>query len=190
MQFTAATILATLTALAAAAPAPTPQLPVAEDPAYFGLIAIRSGSGVQNAGFSAANSSIFAALPNQGASCDVQGQNFATFYLEGTALYLYAASATPQQLYVDRSGMGQGKLGYTTGAQPTPRNAERDGFALVDGSLVFDNAGLIACPNSIDGAWSIWVSAGNDNPAGNSDCVGIGARAIETEEPVGCYYTS
>jgi len=85
--------------------------------------------------------------------------------------------------------LGQGKIGYTTGAQPAPRNSERLGWSIVEGSLVFDGSGLIACPNSIDGAWSIWASAGIANPAGNSECVSIGARVIEDAEPVGCRYT-
>ena len=85
---------------------------------------------------------------------------------------------------------GQGKLGFTTGAQPTPRNAERDGFELdAFDDLTFNGAGFLACPNSIDGAYSVWVSAGVNNPAGNSDCVGISARAMEVDEPNSCRYT-
>lgn len=103
MHFTAATILTTLTALAAAAPAPQSS---GTDAAYFGLVAIHSGSGVHLSSFNAAQSSIFAGLSSQNASCDVDGTNTATFYIKDGGLYLYAASATPQQTYVDRSGMG------------------------------------------------------------------------------------
>lgn len=85
--------------------------------------------------------------------------------------------------------VGQGKIGYTTGAQPTPRNGERKGWAIKDGHLQFAKHDLIACPNSIDGAWSIWASAGNANPGGNKDCVGIAARIEETSNPNGCRYT-
>ncbi|KAK1141912.1 hypothetical protein N8T08_008425 [Aspergillus melleus] len=177
--------------VASAAAATAAAMPAAQvsDNDTFGVIAIHSGSGVQNSGFNAAKSSLFAGLPNQGASCARPEEQSATFYIQDGALYLYDASATPQEIYVDRSGMGQGKIGYTTGAQPTPRNGEREGWAVKNGHLEFDGSSLIACPNSIDGAWSIWASAGNDNPAGNKDCVGIAARVIPTSNPNGCHYT-
>ncbi|KAJ5231942.1 uncharacterized protein N7469_006530 [Penicillium citrinum] len=155
----------------------------------FGVIAIHSGSGVQNSGFNAAKSSLFAGLSKQGASCARPKEQDATFYIKDGALYLYDKSATPQEIYVDRSGMGQGKIGYTTGAQPAPRNSERKGWAVKDGHLQFAGNDLIACPNSIDGAWSIWASAGVSNPAGNKDCVGIAARIEKTSNPNGCLYT-
>ncbi|OGE47122.1 hypothetical protein PENARI_c061G03055 [Penicillium arizonense] len=155
----------------------------------FGVVSIHSGSGVQYSAFNAANSSIFAGLPNQGASCARPQEQHATFYINDGALYLYDKSATPQEIYVDRSGMGQGKIGYTTGAQPAPKNAERKGWTEKDGHLQFGGNDLIACPNSIDGAWSIWAPAGVSNPAGNRDCVGIAARVEETSNPNGCSYT-
>lgn len=87
--------------------------------------------------------------------------------------------------------MGQGKLGYTTGAQPAPKNAERVGWNVKDGELMFNDAGLIACPNSIDGAWSVWVGVGIDNPAGNSNCTAFGAKVVEVAagNEVSCLYT-
>lgn len=60
---------------------------------------------------------------------------------------------------------------------------------MKDGHLQFSGHDLIACPNSIDGAWSIWASAGIDNPAGNQDCISIAARVMETSNPNGCKYT-
>lgn len=72
----------------------------------FSLVAIHSGSSVQYAAFNAAQSSIFAGLPNQGASCARPKEQQATFYIKDGALYLYNQSATPQEIYVDRSGMG------------------------------------------------------------------------------------
>lgn len=189
MQFSTLSLLTTLAGLAASSP--TPQLPVATNPAYFSLLAIRSGSSIQYATFAAAKSSLFANLPAQNASCDVPGTNTATFTLTNGTLNLYAASATPQTFYVDRSGMGQGKLGYTTGAQPAPRNAERAGWEIRDGYLYFADAGLIACPNSIDGAWSVWVSTGIADPAGNSNCTAFAPKVVEVAEgsQVGCLYT-
>jgi hypothetical protein len=72
----------------------------------FGVVAIHSGSGVQYSAFNAAKSSIFAGLPKQGASCARPKEQQATFYINDGALYLYDKSATPQEIYVDRSGMG------------------------------------------------------------------------------------
>ncbi|KAJ5206500.1 hypothetical protein N7491_002884 [Penicillium cf. griseofulvum] len=182
MQLKNLAIAASVSAVASAAPS-------TQSSKTFGIVAIHSGSAVQYSAFNAAKSSIFAGLPNQGASCARPEEQQATFYINDGALYLYDKSATPQEIYVDRSGMGQGKIGYTTGAQPTPKNGERKGWAEKDGHLQFDGSDLIACPNSIDGAWSIWASAGIANPGGNSNCVGIAARVVETSDPNGCLYT-
>ncbi|KAL5356159.1 hypothetical protein BJX96DRAFT_142386 [Aspergillus floccosus] len=178
--------------LATSAVASAAALPAAESTSseYFGVVAIHSTSAVQYAPFNAALSSIFAGLPNQNASCARPKEQTATFYIQDGALYLYDKSATPQEIYVDRSGMGQGKIGYTTGAQPTPRNAERKGWAIdANNHLQFDGSDLIACPNSIDGAWSIWANAGVSNPGWNKDCVSIAARVEKTSNPNGCLYT-
>lgn len=186
--------------------------------AKFQLMALRSGSDIHFAGFNAAKNSIFLDLPSQNASCTCESEDKATFYLRDGGLYLYGDDDTPQQLYADRSGMGklhqrlapclysclhllilsffcrllgQGKLGYTTGTEPPPRNAEQTGWVLDEANdLTLDGAGLIACPNSIDGAWSVWVSAGVDQPAGNTGCLGMSARAVEIEDPTSCLYTS
>ncbi|KAJ6126516.1 hypothetical protein N7523_002128 [Penicillium sp. IBT 18751x] len=155
----------------------------------FGVVAIHSGSSVQYSSFNAAKSSIFAGLKNQDASCARPNEQDATFYIKNGSLFLYDASATPQEIYVDRSGMGQGVIGYTTGAQGAPKNGERQGWAIKDGHLQFAGKDLIACPNSIDGAWSIWASAGIANPGGNEDCVGVAARVEKTSNPNGCLYT-
>lgn len=72
----------------------------------FNLTAIHSGSGVQCASFNVEKSSIFAGLPSQNASCTRQEEEVAAFYLNNEALYLYDQSATPQELYIDRSRMG------------------------------------------------------------------------------------
>jgi hypothetical protein len=86
---------------------------------------------------------------------------------------------------------GQGKIGYTVGDESGPRNGERTGWAINEQNhLQFDGSDLIACPNSIDGAYSIWASAGVANPAGNQDCVGIAARVEKDTTPVSCTYSS
>ncbi|KAI0376769.1 cell wall protein PhiA [Hypomontagnella monticulosa] len=172
-----------------AAPQATPSGPLAPS-AKFSLMALRSASEVHFASFGAAKSSLFLHLPAQNASCDAGEADYATFYLQDGGLYLYAASATPQQLFADRSGMGQGKLGYTTGAQPAPRNGERTCFELDEyNDLTLNGAGFLACPNSIDGAWSVWVATDVAQPAGNEGCLGISVRAVEISEPNGCAYT-
>ncbi|KAF7592525.1 hypothetical protein BBP40_012748 [Aspergillus hancockii] len=176
-------------ALAASVAATAAAAPAAETPTYFGVIAIHSGSGVQNSAFNAAKGSIFAGLKDQGASCARPNEQSATFVINDGVLSLYDKSATPQDIYVDRSGMGQGKIGYTTGAQPAPKNAERKGWAIQDGHLQFDGSSLIACP-SIEGSYSIWASAGIANPGGNENCIGIAAHVVETKDPNGCSYTS
>ncbi|KAJ5778481.1 hypothetical protein N7520_001727 [Penicillium odoratum] len=153
----------------------------------FSVIAIHSGSSVQNSAFDAAHGGIFAGLPSQNASCDNTEEQYATFYLSEEALYLYSESDSKQEIYVDASEIG--KIGYTTGTEALPRNGERAGWANNDGHLQFAGNDLIACPNSIDGAWSIWASAGVDNPAGNTECVGIVSR-IESSSSKGCTYTS
>ncbi|RYO76345.1 hypothetical protein DL762_009810 [Monosporascus cannonballus] len=154
-------------------------------------MALRSASPVHFASISASQSNLFLHLPKQGASCDVEDPGYATFSLIDGGLFLYAASATPQQIYVDRSGMGQGKLGYITGAQPPPRNAEMDGWVVDEsGNLSLDGAGFLACPDSIEGSWSLWIGAGVAQPGGNSGCLGISARVVEAAKPISCYYTA
>lgn len=178
--------------LAASAATAVSALPAASESQLktFNLVSIHSGSAVQYAGFNAAKSSLFAGLSSQNATCTRPKEQTATFYIKDGALYLFDQSATPQEFYVDRSGMGQGKIGYTTGAQPAPKNSERTGWAIDQNNhLQFAGSDMIACPNSIDGAWSIWASAGVANPAGNKDCTGIAARVEETTNPNGCKYT-
>lgn len=174
----------------------------------FGLLALRSASDIHFSSFNAAKSSIFLKLPDQGASCDKDSDGTATFYLQDGGLYLYSTENPPQQIFVDRSGMGmfsyhisflnsdnnpllgQGKLGYITGAQSPPRNGELTGWTLDENDdLTLDGASFIACPNSIEGSWSVWVSAGVAQPAGNSGCLGLSARASFITEPNSCLYT-
>lgn len=95
-------------ALPTACPAPKPETPAKD--IKFGLIAIRSGSPIQNTGITASRGNLLVGGNQSDASCDVQGTKFATFTIIDGAAYLYAASATPQQLWVDRSGMGKLRL--------------------------------------------------------------------------------
>lgn len=87
--------------------------------------------------------------------------------------------------------VGQGKLGYVTSGQGGPRNAEFDGWALDENNnLNMRGAEFIACPTSyIEGAWSLWVNAGNDNPGFNEGCVHVSANAVDEPKPISCHYT-
>ncbi|KAK8116407.1 uncharacterized protein PG998_004688 [Apiospora kogelbergensis] len=171
---------------AASAATVSAQTPIGQT---FGVLSIHSGSPVQYAGWSASSRGIFNLGPAQNASCDKGAkEEFATFHLnDKSELFLYSTGNPVQQVYVDRSGMGQGIVGYTTGVEPTPRNAERAGFSIEDGHLKFDGADFQSCPGYVDGAYKIWL-AGTSNPGGNSDCVAVAARVQTLSEPVGCLY--
>ena len=187
MQFTTA-FVASAAALTASA---LPQAGVAiPDGQRFGLITIHSGSPVQNLPIQAAARGLFVGLPKQNSTCDIERDtNYATFYIEDGELNLHAASAYPQTIFVDRSGMGQGIVGYVSGAEPVVRNGEKKGWALNENNEIhFDGVGLQACPGAIDGAWRIWL-AGSSNPAGYQNCTGVAAVAYKTDKPISCLYT-
>ncbi|KAM0343422.1 hypothetical protein ACHAPU_008603 [Fusarium lateritium] len=161
----------------------------------FQGLSLRSASDIHFTYLQAAQEGFSLKLKDQKASCD-RGvkENQATLHLDGDELFLYKTDNPPQQVYVDRSGMGQGRLGYTTGAQPIPRNGEQKGWAIdKSGNLQFDGVSFIACPSNEkkpSEPWSVWVSAGVANPAGNKGCLGFNVRAAEVKKPVGCLYTS
>ncbi|KAH7050203.1 hypothetical protein B0J12DRAFT_600315 [Macrophomina phaseolina] len=174
------TIIATLTAATAATAAPT-----TSKRQYFSGVATQPGSPIDNARISASNSSLWLHHA-QDAFRGQEGQDLATFYLDGDAAYLYCASAPPEQLFVDLSGMGHGQVGYTFGApSPAPRNSQRNGFAVdADGRLTFDRTRWWACPTGLgDGSYGIWLNKGSDK------CVGFVFRVEYTEAPVGCLYS-
>ncbi|KAL5404935.1 hypothetical protein PMIN06_005000 [Paraphaeosphaeria minitans] len=186
MQFTTAFIASAAALTASAFPQTTP---IATG-LGFGVITIRSGSEIQNSGVQAAHSSLLVNAKSQNASCDSKS-NFATFYINAEKeLHLWESksSARPQTVFVDRSGMGQGLIGYTTGVQPLPKNGENKGWEIVNGELKFKGTGLQACPGSIDGAWSLWLQ-GLDKPGWNENCTSVTASAIKTDSPIGCWYT-
>ncbi|OAL46232.1 hypothetical protein IQ07DRAFT_200623 [Pyrenochaeta sp. DS3sAY3a] len=195
MKFTTAFIAAASTYLVSAALTEScgaPSTTIA-DGDVFRVMTIRSGSDLQYASLQAANSGLLINTPAQNASCS-QDVNYASFRLSEGSLYLNTANP-PQQFYVDRSGMGQGVIQYTTGAQQPGRNSERNGFT-VDGSgnLVFrdqtgQDIGFQACPGARPGGYSVWLDS-VQNPGGNSNCVGFLAKALKEDNPVSCSYTS
>lgn len=103
MKFSAA--IATLAAAGSALAAPS-------GPKAFDLMALRSASPIHFASFSAAESSLFLNLQEQGAKCDGDNHNRATFYLKDGGLFLYSKGGKHQQIFVDRSGMGTCLNGY------------------------------------------------------------------------------
>ncbi|KAJ4348231.1 uncharacterized protein N0V89_009603 [Didymosphaeria variabile] len=185
MHFTTAFLTSAAALTASALPQTTP---VSEGTA-FGVITIRSGSEIQNSGVQAARSSLLVNAQSQNASCDADS-NFATFYIKDEELHLYESktSARPQTIFVDRSGMGMGKIGYVTGAEPLGKNWETKGWTVDNNELKFKETGIQACPGSIDGAWSVWLQ-GVDKPAYLEGCVGVTGSVIKTDSPIGCWYT-
>ncbi|RSM00172.1 hypothetical protein CDV31_011906 [Fusarium ambrosium] len=170
-------LLASLSGLAAAAPADTK---IVSNPS-FQVISLRSASDIHFSKVTAANSSLFLGLADQGASCD-RGEkpDAATFYLKSGELFLYKTDNPPQQIYADRSGMAKAVLATS----PALSHPLIDG----DGNLTLEGASLRACLGAND-AWVVWVSAGSANPNGYDECLGFTARTGNIEDPVSCLYT-
>lgn len=193
-----AQILAASSIIACAAAAPAVQARQSNvtiaDNTPFGLLALRSASAVHFASFSATEGGLVLKATDQGATCEAETET-AQFYLSAGALYLYTPSNITQEIYTDRSGMGQGVLQYSTtpGGYLQPRNAETVGWALDSvGDLTFDGSSLLACPssaNNTEAPWSLWVSTGVSSPGGNTGCLGISSRASVATEPNRCTYT-
>ncbi|KAL6876864.1 hypothetical protein J3F83DRAFT_727334 [Trichoderma novae-zelandiae] len=168
----------------------TTAAPPPKQPKTFDVMALRSASPIHFSQVSAARSGLFLGLPQQNATCKGASGGHATFYVADEELVLYSCEGVKQKVFVDRSGMGQGIVGYITGDLPLPRYGELKGWR-VDSSqnLWFKDTGLIACPNSIDGSWRIWLGLGLQRPGGNQGCLGFTARRLENTKPVSCRYT-
>ncbi|KAM0262178.1 hypothetical protein ACHAQJ_001923 [Trichoderma viride] len=159
-------------------------------PATFGIMALRSASPIHFAEVSAARSGLFLNLPLSNATCKGESSGHATFYIANEELSLYSCEGKTQKVFVDRSGMGQGIVGYVTGNQFLPRNGEWKGWSIdANQNLWFKNQGFVACPNSIDGSWRLWLNVGVSKPGGNEGCLGLTARTLEIKKPVSCRYT-
>ncbi|KAH7148258.1 hypothetical protein EDB81DRAFT_882694 [Dactylonectria macrodidyma] len=155
----------------------------------FEVMALRSASPIHFSILQAADNGFYTHLPNQGAKCHTKSDNAVTFKLVGDQLYLYKSSGTAQKVWVDRSGMGQGIMGYNTGTSK-PKNGEFKGWKVdKNGALSFKGQGLIACPGAPHDSWSIWVDAGVSNPGGNKGCLGFSARTLKIKKPNSCKYT-
>ncbi|KAK2589603.1 hypothetical protein QQS21_012720 [Conoideocrella luteorostrata] len=181
MKFTTSTVISSVFFAGTALAAPS-------KPQAFDVMALRSASPIHFASLSAAKSSLFLNLPKQDAQCKGEN-NRAVLYLQGSKLFLYSDGDKLQQVFVDRSGMGQGKIGYIDSDSQPPRNSELEGWSINgDGNLVFDNKILQACPNSIDGAWAVWTTDVAE-PAGNKGCLGFSPRTLPNDKPVSCVYS-
>ncbi|KAL7939343.1 hypothetical protein V8C35DRAFT_286384 [Trichoderma chlorosporum] len=164
----------------------------APPPAFriFDVMALHSASPIHFAQLSAARSGLFLSLPQQNATCKGPSSGLATFYIANEELVLYSCEGEKQHVFVDRSGMGQGIVGYITGSQPLPHYGELRGWRVdKDENLFFKDAGLIACPNSIDGSWRVWLGLGFLEPGGSKGCLGMSARTLDNKKPVSCHYT-
>lgn len=231
MKFTLLTTLMAVAASVSAAPAPEPAAYGSAPPKTttgpknpFQLMSLRSASPVHFGSFSASKSSLLLNLPKgkQAAKCDKNPEGVATFYIKDGGLYLYnKGNGKPQQLYVDRSGMGmsflpspfflisvflflfysvancsigQGKIGYISGDQSPPRNAELKGWKRTKSGeydfLGFGDDGLIVCPGGPSGSWSVWLDIGVQKPGGNKGCLPISTMVLPVDKPVSCTYTS
>jgi hypothetical protein len=104
--FTFATLIAAVAALPAPQDGPTPN----PDLTHFQIMSLRSASPIHFQQVKAANSSLFLGLPEQGAHCysdDGNGPAVFQYNKEEKTLWLYATANPRQQIYVDRSGMGE-----------------------------------------------------------------------------------
>ncbi|KAF1928990.1 uncharacterized protein M421DRAFT_420221 [Didymella exigua CBS 183.55] len=193
MKFTTAAIAASAAALVSASPCgKAPSDTEIKTGDVFSIITIRSGSDIQYGSLQAANGAFYVNTPKQNATCS-EDSNFASFRLTDAGELFLNTENTPQQAFVDRSGMGQGVFQYTTGTAGASANSERTGFALDENNnLVFKaqtDIGFQACPNAAQGGYSVWLDD-TQNPGGNSNCLGFIARTLKSPKPVTCTYTS
>ncbi|KAK3897241.1 hypothetical protein C8A05DRAFT_39214 [Staphylotrichum tortipilum] len=159
----------------------------------FGIMSLRSASPVHFGQVSATQNKMVLNLPEnkRDAVCtDGKTHENAVFYIRDGELFLYGKEKT-QEFFTDRSGMGQGVLQYfNKGETGLGNRFEVKGWAVDENdNLTFNGAGLLACPSKTDGSWYIWVSVGNDKPAGQEGCLGFSARTITIDKPVKCTYS-
>ncbi|KAG6069219.1 hypothetical protein E4U32_002354 [Claviceps aff. humidiphila group G2b] len=159
-----------------------------DKPQTFDVVAVKPSSPIEDFAMGAASRGLLLDLPNQNATCEGENDQ-ATFYIEGSKLFLYSDDK-PQQIFVDRSGMGQGITGYVDEGSSFPRNGELEGWAInASGDLTFAGNNFLACPGSIEGAWRIWADAGVLQPGGSQGCVSFVAHTLPNDEPVSCHYS-
>ena len=197
MKFTTAALASSVAALAAASPFQTRAAANAES-TTFGpskLIADAPGTDFDGLPIQASQGGMVIGAENQNAACGPEPQDYAVFQLNAASeLALYTANPI-QVFYADVSGMGQGVLRYTTGAQQPTRYGERKGFTLTeDNDLIWTfpgsnyTNGFQACGPAAGAKYSVWLD-GQVNPAGYTDCKKFKARVEPVENPIKCMYT-
>jgi hypothetical protein len=201
MKFTTSAAIASILAVVSASPIAAAHNSTNTDPFaatkpstgdVFRLMSLRTGTPIQFGNVQAVKGGLSINAPKQNSSCTDPEANYASFFLtEEGDLYLYTSNP-PLQAYVDRSGMGQGVLQFTTGVQPIGRNQERGPFKVNDESnLVFAAAngvvGFQACPGAAENGYSVWLS-GVSTPAGIEGCIPFAMKALKEETPVKCLY--
>jgi hypothetical protein len=207
MKYTTATIAAATMALASALPQASSEgcnfpIDAASQPKAgdtFKLVAVpKIANEIECKPVQAIKDSLIINAPEQDALCtNATKVDYATFVLNGQGeLFLNtgANNANPtQQIFIDRSGMGQGVIGYTLGNQTIGRNMERGPFKFgVNGDLFLEDPNgkateFQACPISDDAGWAVWM-AGVEKPAGTEGCVKMNARAVKVED-LACTYS-
>lgn len=206
MKFTVAAAAASMAAISSALPQASSPFPRPEAGDVFRLMSLRTGTEIQYGNVQASQGSLVINSPAENnKTCAINGDrenvtdgiNYASFSIneETGSVDIYTFNP-PLQLYVDRSGMGQGNLRYTTGVQPIGKNQERGPFKINDdGDLVFAAGGLTgdvgfqACPGAVGGGWKIWLS-GVDKPAGSEGCTPFTMKALKEDPIMKCIYTS
>jgi len=206
MKFTVAAAAASMAAISSALPQASSPFPRPEAGDVFRLMSLRTGTEIQYGNVQASQGSLVINSPAENnKTCAINGDrenvtdgiNYASFSIneETGSVDIYTFNP-PLQLYVDRSGMGQGNLRYTTGVQPIGKNQERGPFKINDdGDLVFAAGGLTgdvgfqACPGAVGGGWKIWL-AGVEKPAGSEGCTPFTMKALKEDPIMKCIYTS
>jgi hypothetical protein len=206
MKFTVAAAAASMAAISSALPQASSPFPRPEAGDVFRLMSLRTGTEIQYGNVQASQGSLVINSPAENnKTCAINGDrenvtdgiNYASFSIneETGSVDIYTFNP-PLQLYVDRSGMGQGNLRYTTGVQPIGKNQERGPFKINDdGDLVFAAGGLTgdvgfqACPGAVGGGWKIWL-AGVEKPAGSEGCTPFTMKALKEDPIMKCLYTS
>ena len=206
MKFTAAAAAASMAAISSALPQASSPFPRPEAGDVFRLMSLRTGTEIQYGNVQASQGSLVINSPAENnKTCAINGDrenvtdgiNYASFSIneETGSVDIYTFNP-PLQLYVDRSGMGQGNVRYSTGVQPIGKNQERGPFKINDdGDLVFAAGGLTgdvgfqACPGAVGGGWKIWL-AGVEKPADSEGCTPFTMKALKEDPIMKCIYTS
>ena len=205
MKFTVAAAAASMAAISSALPQASSPFPRPEAGDVFRLMSLRTGTEIQYGNVQASQGSLVINSPAENnKTCAINGDrenvtdgiNYASFSIneETGSVDIYTFNP-PLQLYVDRSGMGQGNLRYTTGVQPIGKNQERGPFKINDdGDLVFAAGGLTgdvgfqACPGAVGGGWKIWLS-GVEKPADSEGCTPFTMKALKEDPIMKCIYS-